>query len=219
MKLTDTMLIILSEAAGRKNGAVIPPERLKGAAAEKVIAKLLAAGVVKEVPATRELPVWTRDEARGSLALVITDEGLKAIGVDPSEGEAPATGRQQKVPAGDSSRGKKPLSERPKAVPPAKASRQKMTRATGAEDKPSPRTGSKTAQLIGLLQKRGGATIETLTGNLGWLPHTTRAAITGLRKRGFSIERTRAQDGPTTYRITGEPAAIASAPSSRETRT
>ncbi len=24
---------------------------------------------------------------------------------------------------------------------------------------------------------------------MGWLPHTTRAALTGLRKRGFGIER------------------------------
>jgi Protein of unknown function (DUF3489) len=35
-----------------------------------------------------------------------------------------------------------------------------------------------------------------------WLPHTTRAALTGLRKRGLNIERRR-EDGMTRYRIVG----------------
>jgi Protein of unknown function (DUF3489) len=29
---------------------------------------------------------------------------------------------------------------------------------------------------------------------MGWLPHTTRAALTGLRKRGFEIDRRKAKD-------------------------
>ena len=39
----------------------------------------------------------------------------------------------------------------------------------------------------------------------GWLPHTTRAALTGLRKRGYAIERS-AGEGGSVYRIaTAEP--------------
>ena len=34
----------------------------------------------------------------------------------------------------------------------------------------------------------------------GWLPHTTRAALTGLRKKGHAIERFRGDD-ETRYRI------------------
>ncbi len=35
----------------------------------------------------------------------------------------------------------------------------------------------------------------------GWLPHTTRAALTGLRKRGFEIARDRDPDGQSRYRV------------------
>ena len=37
----------------------------------------------------------------------------------------------------------------------------------------------------------------------GWLPHTTRAALTGLRKKGHAIEKTRRGD-VTCYRIAAE---------------
>jgi hypothetical protein len=37
---------------------------------------------------------------------------------------------------------------------------------------------------------------------MDWLPHTTRAALTGLRKRGYAIERTRREDKTTRYRAT-----------------
>ena len=39
---------------------------------------------------------------------------------------------------------------------------------------------------MALLSRAEGATILALTEATGWLPHTTRAAITGVRKRGYS---------------------------------
>ena len=41
-----------------------------------------------------------------------------------------------------------------------------------------------------MLSAEQGATIEALIAATGWLPHTTRAVLTGLRKRGYAIERT-----------------------------
>jgi hypothetical protein len=42
---------------------------------------------------------------------------------------------------------------------------------------------------------------------VGWLAHTTRAALTGLRKRGYAIERERAGKGEASiYRIVTGPA-------------
>jgi hypothetical protein len=35
----------------------------------------------------------------------------------------------------------------------------------------------------------------------GWLPHTTRAALTGLRKRGYAVVRERIDGGNSIYRI------------------
>lgn len=49
-----------------------------------------------------------------------------------------------------------------------------------------PRPGSKQALVIGMLSAKSGATLGALVDATGWLPHTTRAALTGLRKRGFS---------------------------------
>jgi hypothetical protein len=47
-----------------------------------------------------------------------------------------------------------------------------------------------------------GATLDELIKATDWLPHTTRAALTGLRKRGYAIERTRGEDKMTRYRAT-----------------
>ena len=46
-----------------------------------------------------------------------------------------------------------------------------------------------------------GASLDDLVGATGWLPHTTRAALTGLRRRGFAIERVAADDGRSLYRV------------------
>jgi len=75
-------------------------------------------------------------------------------------------------------------------------------RATARTMKPP----TKRARLIGLLKAAGGADTATLSAALGWQQHSTRAALTGLRKTGFSIERT-TPDGAraATYRITAEP--------------
>ena len=41
--------------------------------------------------------------------------------------------------------------------------------------------------MIALLLRDKGTSIEELTVATGWLPHTTRAALTGLRKRGYVL--------------------------------
>jgi hypothetical protein len=55
-----------------------------------------------------------------------------------------------------------------------------------------------------MLARDKGATLAALVDATGWLPHTTRAAITGLRKRGFAIERTRHERLGSLYRIVGD---------------
>ena len=50
MKLTDTHLVMLSAAAQREDRGVEVPERLAGAAAQKVVQKLLDLGLIEEVP-------------------------------------------------------------------------------------------------------------------------------------------------------------------------
>jgi hypothetical protein len=54
--------------------------------------------------------------------------------------------------------------------------------------------------VLALLQRKNGATLADLVAATGWQPHTTRAALTGLRKRGHVIEKSQ-RGGATTYRI------------------
>jgi Protein of unknown function (DUF3489) len=58
---------------------------------------------------------------------------------------------------------------------------------------------SKRAQLINLLERDSGATLDAMVALTGWLPHTTRAALTGLRKKGHVITSDKV-DGVRTYR-------------------
>jgi hypothetical protein len=69
----------------------------------------------------------------------------------------------------------------------------------------APRDGSKLALVIELLRRADGATIPNLTEATGWLPHTTRAALTGLRKRGYAVIRERIGAGDSIYRISDAP--------------
>lgn len=70
-----------------------------------------------------------------------------------------------------------------------------------AEAKTAP---TKIATLLTLLACDSGVPVTALTAATGWLPHSVRAAITGLRKKGHCIERIK-RDGMTCYRI-GAPA-------------
>ena len=110
-KLTDTQLVILSSAAQRQDHGVVLPERLKGQAARNTVERLISRGLVEEVRATGELPVWRHDD-QGRYALRITGAGLCAIGIEPevegtserrSDCEEPAPERKaRKGPCGRS---------------------------------------------------------------------------------------------------------------------
>lgn len=53
---------------------------------------------------------------------------------------------------------------------------------------------SKTARVITLLQRQDGASLDELVAETGWQRHTTRAALTGLRKKGYVIASERVND-------------------------
>jgi hypothetical protein len=65
----------------------------------------------------------------------------------------------------------------------------------------SARGTSKIAHVIELLSRGDGASVAELIEATGWLPHTTRAALTGLRKKGHQIEKARVGE-VTRYHIT-----------------
>lgn len=72
-----------------------------------------------------------------------------------------------------------------------------------ADTKPAASSPSRTTKanlLLSMLQRPGGAVMAELTEATGWLPHTVRAALTGLRKKGNLINRG-TRDGRACYQI------------------
>lgn len=70
------------------------------------------------------------------------------------------------------------------------------------------KSGTKKTQLVRLLHGKSGADVAAISAKLGWQAHSTRAALSGLRKAGYVITAEKGEGGkPTRYRIAAEPAA------------
>src|ERR1700730_6504944 len=68
-----TVIIALSGATQRQDGAVSLPDRIKGIAAQKLATSLMDKGFVREIRAKPGMPAWRRDEDGRTYALVIAD--------------------------------------------------------------------------------------------------------------------------------------------------
>ena len=64
-----------------------------------------------------------------------------------------------------------------------------------------PRASTKRAMLIGMLERPEGASVAEIGQRLGWLPHTVRAAMTGLRHAGREVTRSKDATGQSVYRL------------------
>ena len=62
------------------------------------------------------------------------------------------------------------------------------------------RPDGKMGLVLDMVSQANGATIGELAEQAGWLPHTTRAALTRLRQRGFDIQLA-AVDDRRAYRL------------------
>ena len=69
---------------------------------------------------------------------------------------------------------------------------------TAAPDPEPAKPMSKQAQLAALVTRDTGATLDQMIAVTGWLPHTTRAALTGLKKKGYAISSVKVE-GVRTY--------------------
>ncbi len=190
-KFTDSQLVILSAAARREDGAVLPlPKSLKlqGGAATRVLKSLIKKGLLAEKPAARDAAAWRTGEDGRRRTLVITEAGLQAIGVDADE---KTSKRAAAIKRSSEKRGRR--------------AERKPTAAKAKPRKPPPavRQGTKQALLIDLLKRKRGATIAEARDTTGWQSHSLRAAITGLRKQGFLIERSK-NGGVSHYRIVAQ---------------
>jgi hypothetical protein len=169
--LTDTQSIILSAAAQRADHIALPlPTNLRGGAATKVVATMLAKGLLEEVDADlrkREL-IWRETGDGHGVTLVATDAGLDAIGIEHVAESANAVTLDATHVQIDE--------------PSAQAA------VTGAAPTSrAPREGTKQAALIDMLSRPEGATIEEIATGLQWAPHTVRGAMSGALKKRLGL--------------------------------
>jgi hypothetical protein len=171
-KLNDLQLILLASAIQRDDGSILPvPENIRGQ--EERIRKVIPPLLRRGM--IKEVPVTAKDQVwRGEdeqrIGLVITEGGRTILGAQEVDGQ-PLAGADEAAPA-------------------------------EPQNKPAPtaRSGSKAEQVLSMLHRPGGATLNELVEATGWQPHTTRAALTGLRKKGHTLEKSK-RDDATCYRI------------------
>jgi hypothetical protein len=212
--LSDTARVVLAAAAQRDDLSVLPfPDgcKAKGGAEQKVLAGLKKRGLIRVIGAEG-----------GPQRLVITSEGMAAIGIEPEDtgsDTAPAEADTGATPAEAAA----PADEAPAPTTPAKGkAKPKVAKvkvgervATAPAGKPTPRAGTKQALMIEMLERPEGATVEQIAAATGWQHHTIRGAISGALKKklGLTVEAIRiravgpdkvgAKGSVTVYRITG----------------
>ena len=164
-KLTDTQSVLLVAAAARPDLAVLPPPealKAKGAALERTLEALRRRGLIAEAAGDKRKKIGATAEAGDGNSrrgrLIITGAGLEAIGVQES--------RTQDCDTAAESAPQEVGTVNPQAIRPA----------------------GKMGTLLDTVCRPGGASIKELTDATGWLPHTTRAALTRLRQRGYDVQ-------------------------------
>ena len=110
------------------------------------------------------------------------------------ESPAPAKPPRSATPRGDTTPPKARSGR--KAVPPQKS-------AKGAQRAASVRKGSKTAKILALLERSGGATVKQLMQATGWQPHSVRGFLSGVvnKKMGLKVHSTEDPSGQRRYAV------------------
>jgi hypothetical protein len=211
-KLSDTQLVMLNKAAQRNDHGIVLPDHLPAGARLTVANSLLKKGLVAEVPKTGDLSAWRERDGRWH-ALIITDAGLHALGIEPEEPQtdeaahaAPqaadtAAPAEPAEPAGDTLADTEAA---PEANTAGTAPQQADAGHTAAAPVPRrSREGTKQAQLIDMLKRPEGATVEEIASTMQWQPHTVRGAIAGALKKklGLTVTSETVEGRGRVYRI------------------
>jgi len=136
---------------------------------------------------------------------VITAKGentMTSIAEETETAQAEATGEQpkgtKKAHVGKRARHVAPKKAKAgKKATPAKKAPRGAKKAAGARD------GSKTATILEMLKRPGGATAKELRKATGWQPHSLRGFISGTlgKKMGLTVASTKGEDGERTYSV------------------
>ena len=93
-----------------------------------------------------------------------------------------------------------------KAAPTAAKGAPKKAKATKDTTAKPARDGSKTAQVVAMLQRKNGATLAEIMEKMGWQRHTVRGFMAGaMKKAGYTVESFKPEGGERTYFLCGAP--------------
>lgn len=172
---------------------------------------------------------FTSQKQLAELAAVWPAERLVEIwnslpGVEPVQGFQSAKAAAGRIWGRIQNLGENPEPKAPTKAPSAKPARrvapsrpqstQKTTRAKKAAQAPQKATkakakgvrpGSKTAAVLALLERKGGATLAELRKATGWQAHSVRGFISGTlgKKMQLTVTSTKREDGARVYSIAG----------------
>lgn len=185
-KLSDTHFVLLSQAAKRNDGAVLPISKrldLAQSALNRALKSLLRKNLVTEAPALLDAPAW-RETKDQRFMLTITAAGLEAIGVEANE-------KATEPKDGDRSRSRPTVKK--------KSRKKDQHRPASSTVKP----GTKIALLVEMLSGADGASIGDVVDKTGWQPHSVRGAISGTvkKKLGLNVTSEVEADRGRVYRI------------------
>jgi len=89
-----------------------------------------------------------------------------------------------------------------KKASPAKRANKSAKAGKRAHQPAGGRAGTKAAQVLELLKRSGGATVQQIMAKTGWQKHTVRGFIAGsMKKAGHAVESFKSEAGERTYRI------------------
>jgi hypothetical protein len=174
-KPTETQTIILSIGAQRPVNIALPiPEGLHGAAAKMTITKMIQHGWLQEVDANlRRGEPLWREIGDGHGTTLVVTDA-----------------------------GLVAIGIEPVVAKTMVAIREHAAKASEAPQ-PTPRSGTKQAMLIEMLQTAEGATMGEIVAATGWLAHTARGAMSGAlgKKLGLVVTSTKEVERGRVYRI------------------
>jgi hypothetical protein len=181
-KLTQAQQLVLASARDHDCGLAVRPDKLRGVQLAKMTTSLIDKGLAKEIKAKPGAPIWREDEQGRGFSLKILKAGRDAVSLSSASSVETLVGGETPVAVHDVESGQHAIGT-------------------------IPIIGPKRTLIVGLMQRAQGATIQDLIAATGWLPHTTRAALSGLRKEGIAIERSPADRGRgSNYRVVSKQA-------------
>lgn len=179
-------------------------ELLAGWPAERLLATYNSLPGVKPVKAMKDAKtaaskIWERVEKLGQMVAAEAPVAKK----ETAKPAAPARGKAAGKPkAGvQAAKGAPVKGKTATKATPAKAA-PKGKKGAKVPEADGPRANSKMAQVIEMMRRKNGATIEEIMESMSWQRHTVRGFVAGaMKKAGYQVESFKPEGGSRTYRL------------------